>query len=617
MPTNWRVYGKDTVAARLSKADLPGFFSKKIAVGPNEAAIVVRNGRAEDAITEKKAKVAGSFDAFRRVFGGGSDLDIYFVDLTPFSFSVYLGASTKQEVSTSGTATSSARQSGGRDTVDIISASRRAGWASGTEARATASATEASRVDVSQVCVQAISLDHEVIPAECLFRVSVDIEEAAQFFALMRGKEALATWDMAALIRDELIAKVLIPQIASHRADELRGNRALLGQMEADAQAQLLRTFSSCGMVLESFTISWGITEQETLEIARKRQEREEEALKFTHQRRLAEMQRELEVQRTRLTNLQELKNAEAEGQEELKNLLLNGEIGRELLAEGKRVDTAKVDAEVAKIQLDVQAREHEAKIQQQRGEGMLRLDLQRAQDIQRLESDERARRIAREDENARRLGAIDAEDKEMRGMVEMQIRMADAKHEREVTSRRIEIESDYNRRKMALEESLARMAMVERLVSQGLSTGAVDSSVLKTMLEQATEQEYAKTSDEKVKARAEAAKAGKSMEAYQSAEDRERAHQRDMTRLSAEMMQSAKQTPASPFGAAAAPGSPASPFVAGAATAQCPHCNSPVQIGWKACPQCGTKLATRCPACGKDTQPTWKACPACGQALS
>jgi len=613
MPTNWRVYGKDTVAARLSKADLPGFFSKKLTVGPNEAAIVVRNGKAEEAITEQKAKVAGAFDAFRRVFGGGSDLDIYFVDLTPFSFSVYLGASTKQEVTKSGTATTSAHKSGASNTADIISASRRAGWASGTEDQSSTSATEASRLDVSQVCVQAISLDHEVIPAECLFRVSVDIEEVAPFFGLMRGKEALATWDIAALVRDELVAKVLIPQIASHRADELRGNRALLQQMEADAQAQLLRTFTSCGMSLESFTISWGLTEQEVLEISRKRQEREEEALKFTHQRRLAEMQREVEIQRTRLTNLQELKVAETQGQEELKNLLVNGDVGRELLVEGKRVDIAKLDAEVAKIQLDLQGREGELKVQQQRAEGMLRLDLQRAGEVQRLDVADREWRV----ENEKRLAALDADDKEMASMVRMQIQMATAKHEREMAGRRMEIDSDFQKRKIALEESLARMAMMERLVSQGLSTGAADASVLKTMLEQSTEQEYAKTSEEKVKARAEAAKAGKSMEAYQSAEDRERAHQRDMTRLSSEMMQSAKQTPASPFGAAAAPGSAASPFVAGAAMAQCPHCNSPVQIGWKACPQCGTKLATRCPACGKDTQPTWKACPACGQALS
>ena len=613
MPTNWRVYGKDTVAARLSKADLPGFFRKKIVVGPNEAAIVVRNGKPEDSLTEQKAKVAGVFDAFARLFGGGADLDIYFVDLTPFSFSVYLGASTKQEVSTTETATATARRSAARDAIDLITASRRAGWASGAEAQATVSATEASRLDVSEVSIQAISLDHEVIPAECLFRVAVDIEEAPQFFGLMRGKEAMATWDIAALIRDELVAKVLIPQIAAHRADELRGNRALLTQMEADANQQLLRTFSSCGLSLESFTISWGLTEQEKLEIARKRGEREEAALKFAHGRKLAEMQRELEIQRTRVTNLQEIKVAEAQGQEELKNLLLNGEVSRDLLVTGKAVDVAKIDAQVREIQLDVQTRENEARVQQQRAEGNLRIELQRAGELARLEIADREWRIA----NERRLAEIDADDKEMASMVRMQIQMATAKHEREMATRRMEIEARFSELRLAHEQSMARIAMTERLVGQGLSTGAADSSVLRTLLEQSTEQESLKASDEKVKARAEAAKAKSSLETFQAAEDRERAHQRDMTRLSSEMMQSAKQTPASPFGAPGAPGSPTSPFVAGAASAQCPNCNAQVQIGWKACPQCGTKLATRCPACGKDTQPTWKACPACGQKLS
>ena len=47
----------------------------------------------------------------------------------------------------------------------------------------------------------------------------------------------------------------------------------------------------------------------------------------------------------------------------------------------------------------------------------------------------------------------------------------------------------------------------------------------------------------------------------------------------------------------------------------RCPHCQSEVQPGWKACPACGERLpeVLGCTSCGAELQPGWKACPACG----
>ena len=94
-----------------------------------------------------------------------------------------------------------------------------------------------------------------------------------------------------------------------------------------------------------------------------------------------------------------------------------------------------------------------------------------------------------------------------------MQTRMADSKHDREMSKRRQEISAEFdktradiedrfNQRKLKLDESMARMGMMERLVSKGLDAGTSDADVLKTMLVQSTEQEYATTNEEMVKAR-------------------------------------------------------------------------------------------------------------------
>lgn len=621
MPTDWRVYGQDTIACRLSKADLPGFFRKQIVVGPHEAALVVRNAKVEEAITEKRAKVAGLFDRLAGVFRRGAEVDVLFVTLAPFDFRVYLGETTKESISSSESSATSASGTSGRDTADLLSASRRFGWVTRTESQKASAAEESSQVDVSQVAIQAVSLDQEVIRAECLFRACIDIEEVDQVAALMRGKVALATWDLAALVRDELLARTLIPEIAAHRADELRGNRQLLDKLERDVRTGLKNTFATCGLTLESFTINWGLTDQERADIDRKRQEREEEARKFAHGRRLAEMQREVEIDQTRVTNLQQIKVAEAEGEEELKELHLAGEIHRELMVEGKRVDEAKVDAQIRLVELDIQEREAKARLEQRRSEEMLRLE------IEDREFEQRQRE---------RLARIEGEEKEMRGMVRMQIEMATAKHERTMAERRQELDAEYRRLQAQLDERLERIRTRKELIAKGLETGAADASVLRTLLEQDTEQAYADASDAKVQARAEAEAAKGSLTTYQEAEDRERRHQRDMTGLSTQMMQGAKQdgpgasTAASgaaqtgskcpQCGEAVQPGwkvCPACGQKLGAPSPKCPSCNSDVQIGWKACPNCGAKLATRCPNCGKDVQPTWKACPQCGQALS
>ncbi len=689
MSTNWRVYGKDTVACKLSRAELPVFFGRKydkklkkaidkqvdkkigksVVVGPHEAAIVVKNGQVEYVVTEAKVKTTGFLDRLAGMFGKGPDLEVYFVDLAPIQFSIFLGQSTKGQVATeqSHRADVDTRVET-LDTFTDIASSTDFGWgeefdasgisslgyalqgdlSAGITSGSAAGVSKASvaedasvrhteKLDVSEVNIIALSLDNEVINAECLFRVVVDIEEAHQFVSLLKGKAALASWDLAGLVRDELLARILIPEIATHRADELRGNRDLLSRLEQQVAEKLGGAFANSGMTLESFSINWGLTEQEIAEINRKRQERHEAAAKFAHQRQLSQMSRVQEIQKTRLTNLQELKVAATTGDEELKDLLLAGEIHRDLMVTGKQVDEARIDAQVREIELDIEQREAQSRLQSQRAEEMMRLDIEDREWRQ---------------QNEKRLAEIDADDKEMGDMVRMQIQMATAKHERKTAERRQEIDADcrrqqtqldseFQQRKLKLDESMARMGMMERLVSEGLRAGAADASVLKTMLEQSTEQEYATTSDAKVQARSDAEAAKHNLETHKEAEDRERKHQKETTDQAAQMMQASKQTPGSTVvaggGAAAVPpasaqppnvnivnvpgGQPAgeAPASPPAATSQCPSCQAPTQPGWKACPACGQVLATGskfCTGCGKPTEPNWKACPECGQKL-
>ncbi len=336
------------------------------------------------------------------------------------------------------------------------------------------------------------------------------------------------------------------------------------------------------------------------------------------------------------------MKLAKARGDQELADLLLAGEIRRDLIVEGRRVGEAQVDAQIREITLDIDKRA-----------SMLRAEQRRADEEFRLEIEDRRFK----QQHAARLAQIEANDTEMRSMVVMQIEMGAAKHERTMAARRqeidtifrkmqVEIDDRFQQRRLKLDESVARMGMMERLVSQGLGTGAADSTVLNTMLQQSTEQEYATTSDEKVRARAEGQAASNSLETYKQAEDRERQHDANTTGLASDMMQAAKQVPPAtvitggvmplhPVIAdrtipppAVASGSAVTPDAAtmqpthatSKATSACASCGEGIETGWNNCPNCGDSLVRsatgKCPTCGNRSEPEWKTCPMCGADL-
>ena len=140
--------------------------------------------------------------------------------------------------------------------TSILSASQQAGWLlrSGGNVEDTYSGRE--RHDVSEVCILALSADKEVLQAEIHLRLRVDPTTMQRFVELLKGKRALATWDLAALLRDELIERVLVPEVAKHSASDLRDNRNVLNSLEQKASDELCPVLSAIGLELDSFTVS-------------------------------------------------------------------------------------------------------------------------------------------------------------------------------------------------------------------------------------------------------------------------------------------------------------------------------------------------------------------------
>ena len=96
MSINWRVYGSSTVVSSLDKSEFNGFF-KNIVVGPNEAAVIIKDCKIEDTISGTRKNTTGIWDKFKNIWGRSPDLQIVFVDTSPIDFTFYLGTSARQE----------------------------------------------------------------------------------------------------------------------------------------------------------------------------------------------------------------------------------------------------------------------------------------------------------------------------------------------------------------------------------------------------------------------------------------------------------------------------------------------------------------------------------------
>ena len=69
--TTWRTHGVDTVAALVEPKALKGL-TRSVTAGPNEVAVITRDGEIADVFTEGKAATRGFVDLLRSMVSRGS-----------------------------------------------------------------------------------------------------------------------------------------------------------------------------------------------------------------------------------------------------------------------------------------------------------------------------------------------------------------------------------------------------------------------------------------------------------------------------------------------------------------------------------------------------------------
>jgi RNA polymerase subunit RPABC4/transcription elongation factor Spt4 len=529
-------------------------------IGPNEAAVIIRDGEIETTLTGTRSNTSGLWDNFKKLWGRSSDLQVIYVDTAPIDLTFYIGKSSRQETGTE---------------IGKLSESRE-------DAYKTIEDRTRSRVDKTDLTISALTKDGQHISAEISLTLHVLTNDAQLLTTLLRGGTAIADWDIAALVKDELLAKAFVPIIGQHAGSEIRGNQVLLTQITQSAESLLADKFELFGLELINMYVNWGLTDEDELVIEQGRKEREERGIEFDHTRKIREQERELELDRLRASNLIDLRKLNTEGDAEEAELILAAEINRENLVDGKRVDQARITVEVRDLELAITQKENQLRIDTGKSEADARFAIEQRQalfdqDLKRRSEEGRQQTLTTESQ---------------RTMSEMQA--LSAMHRQKQADRR---GSEQANLQTQLDASLKQSELEQRTVRDTmLAAGSADPTVLREILKQGTDRVLQN-------------KRGSGVEdsTYQSASEGESPAPVGPTCKSC--------SSAIEIGWKVCPscGTPVAEELPTRAGPVCKSCSSAIEIGWKVCPSCGTPIKRQCRNCSKQLEEGWNSCPFCG----
>ncbi len=200
MAIHWKNFmGKNpanVLAMKIPKGQIKGFFKKEVIIEPGEAAVLIKDGRIEEELTQTKLKnFGGGFGGWlERVTGKGEDELLLFVDT---------------------------------NTMDL------------------------------ELPVKATSKDHTEINGTCTVRCQVNVSEAIKIIGAMEGKDTLTKTQLQNRIQSEMATAVLSNKIANYSADEFHGNINIIKDIETSASIEMRKTFELWGLKLIKMYTNW------------------------------------------------------------------------------------------------------------------------------------------------------------------------------------------------------------------------------------------------------------------------------------------------------------------------------------------------------------------------
>jgi len=418
-----------------------------------------------------------------------------------------------------------------------------------------------------QFPIAATTKDYAEIKGACTVRIQIIPENATKIINMMRRAPVKSDlvpgflWDsvrtgqvltrevIQSRLSEELVATVFTAQIAQYTAPEFRGNVEILRNMENQAQLEMRKSLEMWGLsLLRLFTV-WGKTDFDGVMAAQRQYSMQLQSWdgvqNLYHSGVLADLRRQQEKAMTEQADKWARVRGEVAGEESVTTQRVISQKDRDQIAAEADVKRQKTTATGLE---DIATMRTEQEVK--------RIDIQHGQDM-------KMKRDGLGFEKDKQMTRLDVEARE---------------DEQDAVQMRRLIEMKKDMKSHSVDQDIRRHAGIE-----------MESKRLDSM----TAIELAKLEAEKAKAlaQADAEKARYSMETFTRAEDRERAHQYQMTGLSSNMMQASKQgTPQTLVQGGGFTSTSIGHGPGGDDTTMCPNCGEKVRKG-KFCLSCGAKL--------------------------
>lgn len=261
---DWKSHGDETVAAYLPESDLKGVLEKRIAVPPDCAAIVIRDGKVVSALHGAHLSVGGLWQAVKDLIGGKHALRVLVADLKPF-----------QKIAT----------------------------------------------------VTAFTRDKVEVRGELALELVINPEKPVDVMGLISTGTAVVRDDIVERIRPLIQERVVMRELVTHDHDELRANSGLQDRIQAELMREVQRVVGDMGLMVRSSAINFGRNAEEDQAIHLRTLDRAERMVQAGFERAQRDVQRETAGTILRLETTQDIERLKRMNDGELAELVQTNQI--------------------------------------------------------------------------------------------------------------------------------------------------------------------------------------------------------------------------------------------------------------------------------------------------
>ncbi|WP_419808618.1 hypothetical protein [Sphingomonas sp.] len=315
------------LAEFVRESEFKTFFEKRFASPPDLAALLFRDGALINSFKGAQFSVGGLWENIKGVIGGSHHYAIMLADLKPFQVQFAVKGVSKDTVEIAGTATLELQLDPDKPTNVL-------GLMSGVSRQQTVESKDG---------------------------------------AVAGGRKALSRFDVLERIEPQFRDRVFEAVIGRHDAGEIRGNRGLQDQIQADMMTEAQRICGDLGLMVRNGSIQWAMNAVEREQLEKAEIERQQAGLDYQLDLMKRAVARQADATEVRITSQTDLTKLQQASADELALMVLNSEVS---FTDAREAAARRQEAEALQHEIGILRTERAGKFENQLAEAGQQIDL-------------------------------------------------------------------------------------------------------------------------------------------------------------------------------------------------------------------------------------------------